>query len=262
MEFLESISIEILVGFIGTLLGYLGKVGLDFVVKLRRNRAFLRFLNFPKGEIIIVHSALFDPSRASYNYPSCDMISARRIANLLESAGMKEGLDFKVTPEANCLESDGSVNPGMLNHNLILLGGPKRNKVTLDVLQRAAKLRFQMGLDNSGENQLYDDATKNYLISSRDDPDHYHQANASSTDQSIEYDYGLIWSMNNPHHLYQRILLLAGIHGPGTIGTVTYISSSDNLATLSLKREGGVIQAVIQTKYIANTDDIKEISLI
>lgn len=259
MEFLQSLSEEILAGLVGTLLGFLGKTGLDFITKRRKDKAFQTFLGFPPGEILIIHSALFDPSRSSYNYPSCDMISGRRIANLLEMIGKKENRDFRIAPESSYLTAEGAVDPAVLNYNLVLLGGPKRNKVTHEVLKMSAKLRYDMQLDLKGENRLYDRMAKHEFKSSRD----LSTSAAAPIDEDLEgpngYDYGLIMSMPNPLHLDRGVLLLAGLHGIGTVGAATYISDRRRLQELSRKRQGGMIQEVVYVKYIAASERITEV---
>lgn len=259
MDFLRSLSEEILAGLIGTLLGFLGKTGLDFFTKRRKDKAFQTFLGFPPGEILIIHSALFDPSRGSYNYPSCDMISSRRIANLLEMIGKRENRDFRIAPESSYLTPEGAVDPEVLNYNLVLLGGPKRNKVTREVLKMAAKLRYDMQLDAKGENRLYDRRAKHEFRSSRD----LAPSPAQPADEDLEgtngYDYGLIMSMPNPLHLDRGVLLLAGLHGIGTVGAASYISERRRLQELARKRQGGVIQEVVYVKYITGSERITEL---
>ena len=264
MGFFRDVSKEVVTGLVGTFLGFLGKIGFDFILKNQRDRLILRLLGFPKGKVLIIHSALFDETRDSYNYPSCDMISARRIANLLESVSKKEGIDFTIIPEANYLTPQGFVNPEVLKYNLILLGGPKRNKVTGEVLENSAKMRYEMSQDATGQNHIYDSITKHSLISSRD--------KLETVDNSIEikrfddegagYDYGLIMSMPNPLHRDRGVLLVAGIHGPGTVGAATYLSSKKNLSELARTRKGGVIQEVIYVKYDLETENVIEVSMI
>lgn len=253
MPFMQSISEQILAGLAGTIIGYIGKVSYDNLIKFRKNRAFIKFLDFPKSNIVIIHSALYDDSRNSYNYPSCDMISARQIANLLEAANKKETIDFRIEPETNCMDAKGTVVSEILKCNLILLGGPKRNKITNQILTNTKiDFRYKMTLDpSSGENQIVDKMTGN----------HYNPKEGETTDERI--DYGLIMTMRNPLNSERGVLMVAGIHGPGTIGSSKFISKRENLVTLSRKRKGGAVQEIIQTThYTDKTDNVKDICLI
>ena len=263
MQFLTSVLKDLIVSVVGIILGGLGKIGYDRLIRHRRNRAFSNLLNFDKGEIVIIHSALYDRSREAYNYPSCDMVSARRFANLFETAGKKEGPDFTIEPESRFLTLKGEVDPKDLGRNLILLGGPKRNKVALEVLKRSARQRYDMDLDDAGENRLYDSRTRNHLTSTRDDRNKPESTGDNDNDESIGYDYGLIMSMKNPFRSDRGVLVVAGIHGPGTIGAATYISDRGNLSNLSRRRgKDGIIQEVVCVRYIVKSDIIVEISLV
>jgi hypothetical protein len=188
-------------------------------------------------------------------------LSKRRVANMLEMVGMKEGHDFRITPESDCLTPKGVVDPEVLKYNLVLLGGPKRNKVTHEILKRSAKLRYDMQLDSTGENRFYDRVAKHEFRASRDDPVHS-GIDDNSYDGSVGCDYGLIMSMPNPLHLDRGVLLLAGIHGPGTAGAALYISDRSHLAELCRRRKGGIIQEAVCVKHSAGADRIIEVSLI
>lgn len=260
MDFIQAVASEFIAGLLGTLLGILFKIGFDRVIRRRRAQTIRSFLNFPQGEIVIVHSALFDSSRHSYNYPSCDMVSSRRLSGLLESIGLKEGQDFSVAPESNFLTSKGEVNLESLRCNLILLGGPKRNKITAEILKGSVKPRYDMHLDESGENVLYDSFTRNHLKASRDDPQFRSQSD--DNDEGYGYDYGLVMTMANPLNLDHGVLIIAGIHGPGTIGASTFITDKKSVALMISKRHGGVIQEVVYAKYACKTDRIIEVSMI
>lgn len=271
MAFLGDLSKDVISGLIGTLIGFVGKILIDFYIKHQKNRIIKEFFGFPvekiPGKIIIVHSALFDESRISYNYPSCDMISARKIANLLEAVGKKEGSDFVVLPEANCLTLQGSVDASIYNNNLILLGGPKRNKLVAEVLKKSIKPRYDMYKDTFDQNVLYDDRTRHYLVSSRDETKVIVDVNESSnivekSHQNEGHDYGLIMSVPNPVNLEYGVLILAGIHGPGTVGAAHYISNKDNLQDLSRRRKGNIIQEVVGVDYDLATEQVIDVSII
>lgn len=260
MDFIRSVSAELIAGLIGTLLGFLAKNGLDAIIKLRRDRVVLRFLGLSNGETVIVHSAIFDKDRDGYNYPSCDQVAARYIANLLESIGMKEGSDFSIEPEPSFLTPEGSVDTAVLSRNLILLGGPKRNRLADDILGASAKLRYDMRLHTSGENELYDRRTRHFLQASRDARE-YQPADDKPT-TAVAHDYGLIVSMPNPLHLDRGVVIIAGLHGPGTVGAAQFVSHQDHLKELNRRRKGGVIQEVVYVEHKTGSDEILQVSLI
>jgi hypothetical protein len=261
MQFLRSIFEDTFTGLIGAAVGFVAKVGWDFIVRRRREQIILDFFGFSKGEILIIHSALFDRSREAYNYPSCDMISARRLANLLEEVGKKEGLDFTIAPEADYLTVQGTVNPEVWRSNLILLGGPKRNKVAQTILDKAARLRYTMSLAEDGENRLYDNLTRQPLVSSRDrTPSTDKESDMSDGEAVYGYDYGLIMSMPNLLHLERGVLLVAGIHGPGTVGAAAYLADKRHLTEMARKRKGGMAQQVICAKYEIGIDRVVDVT--
>lgn len=260
MQFFRSVSEELVAGLIGTALGFIGKFGLDWFVRRRKERITLNFFGFPKGKILIIHSALFDSSRDAYNYPSCDMISARRIANMLEEVGKKEGLDFSIAPESDFLTRQGTIDPEVLKFNLILLGGPKRNKATKIVLEKAAKLRYMMSQDETGENRIYDSVTQYALIPSRDRRDHLPDAVEGDESDLFAFDYGLIMSTPNPLHMDRGVLLVAGIHGPGTVGAATFLADKGHLAEMAKRRVGGVMQQVVCAKYAVGADRVVDVT--
>jgi hypothetical protein len=252
---LNAIIENLLAGFIGTFLGFLAKLGFDKYRKDRRNKPVIDFFNLQNRKIAVIHSAIFDKERGVYNYPASDTRAIRIITNSLESADLKEGKDFIVSPDVNFLNPDGTVNPKVMDYDLILMCAPKRNKITEEILSRCPKLRYRMTFDTeTNRNLLYDTSTNNYFVASRDLP--------NNSDKNNGYDFGLIMSTPNPSNLNRNVIILAGIHGAGTIGTALAVSDTNKLKELCSKKVGGIMQSVVRAEFQGDYDNVTEVSIL
>jgi hypothetical protein len=203
-----------------------------------RDAAVKEFFGLP-GKVIIVHSAVFDPPEQAWNYPATDTKAARALATVLESSGMREGVDFSVMPDRRV-----TIDDALWRNNLVLLCGPARNAV-LEHLAPALSMRYTMSVDDAGRNVLTDRDRDSRMLSSRE----------AGSSNSGHYDFGLIASLPSPRQPQRRVVLLAGIHGTGTVGAASFVTDVGNLRTLNgRRRTDGVVSEVIRVDY---TDDIE-----
>jgi hypothetical protein len=146
MDFFRSIGEKLLVGLVGSALGYLVRTIVDSLKKQRRSRAIIDFFGIKKQEITyIIHSSVFDKERKAYDFPSCDTRSYRLVARLLESVDMKEDENFFILPDFDSIGSDGRLKPEIAGCNMVILGSPKRNRVTSEILKRLpSTMRYRM----------------------------------------------------------------------------------------------------------------------
>jgi len=252
---LNGIFENLVAGIIGSLLGFLAKLGFDHFQKIRKSRSIIDFFNLKKGKVAIIHSAIFDSERGVYNYPASDTRATRMISKTLESVDLREGQDFIITPDMEFINHDGSLRPKLMDFNIVLTCAPKRNKVTEEILSAYPKVRYRLSFDPSThKNLLYDSYTNNYFVPSRDIP--------NSIDNKTGYDFGLIMAASSPLNPAKHIVILAGIHGSGTIGAAMAVSNSQKLQELCSKRVGGIIQAVVRAEYQDDYDNVVDISLV
>lgn len=201
------------------------------------DRAVRRFFGFP-GKVVIVHSAILDTSEgvSSYSYPATDTRAARTLTRLFESAGLREGRDFTVHAD----RADRSLPEDKLSEmNLILLCGPARNSV-FDKLSAILSMRYSMAVGTDGKNVLKDGDREETLRSSREKDD---------TPNGPGYDWGLIASLPRLNNPSKRIVILAGIHGTGTVGATEFVADLNNLRILDGRRDGETISEVIRVDY-------------
>jgi len=169
MQFVDSLFTEVLAGLIGTILGFLAKTVLDRYQKSKRNKNVIDFFGLDGTKVAIIHSAIYDDIRKAYNFPASDTIAVRKIAYILESIGYREDEDYFIAPDVEFITSDGTLNPQIMDYNLVLTCAPKRNRITKEILERSPKLRYQLNYDEKDDdNLLLDTASQNLLHSSRD----------------------------------------------------------------------------------------------
>ncbi|GIF48952.1 hypothetical protein DFJ67_2656 [Asanoa ferruginea] len=217
-----------------------GAVGLRrWFRKRARVAAVKEFFGLP-GKVLIVHSAVFDPPEQAWNYPATDTKAARALATILEASGMREGVDFSVLPDRRV-----DIDDELWRNNLVLLCGPARNAVLAHLTPSLSmSMRYTMTVDDEQENVLTDHERETRMLSSR-------EAGAGTIGN---YDYGLIASLPNPRQPQRRVVLLAGIHGTGTVGAAGFVTDAGNLRTLNGRRADGIVSEVVRVDY---ADDIE-----
>ncbi|WP_157978288.1 MULTISPECIES: hypothetical protein [Nocardia] len=191
------------------------------------------------GPYMIVHSAIFDAPEQAYNYPATDTHAARALATLFESLGLKEGAEFSIHPDRRV-----SSNDDLWNNNLVLVCGPARNSVLRQISERI-EMRYSITAEN--DDNILVDSFRNpgRLRSSREAPPGEVNGN---------FDYGLIASISSPRNPARKLVILAGIHGTGTLGAAQFVSDGDNLSKLNQRRSQGSVSEVIRVRY----DDIEQ----
>ena len=259
MEIINGVIGNLIAALIGALFGYLAKTGWDKYKKVRRSKTIIDFFKVTQSHTLIIHSAIFDETRQAYSYAYCDSKVARIITSLFESVGQKEGEEFTIVPDVDLLLADGTIDPTIMNKNLVLICSPKRNRIAKHILSKSPKLRYQMEVDETkGEIVLFDELRQTLLISSQDLQISDKQLHKPILDG---YDYGLIASMPNPFNLSRNIVLLAGIHGSGTLGAGMFVGDENSLSELCHRRKNGVIQELIIAKYKGGAEKVYDTNL-
>jgi hypothetical protein len=212
----------------------------------RRVRAFQEFFG-TSGKILVIHSAVLDPPSAEsdveypvYNYPATDIRSTRLLAALFESIGLKEGVDFNILPDIKVKADDN-----LWDRDLVLLCGPARNHVFRE-LNSALRMRYSMELDQSGANVLRDTLRGGQqMLTSRELPQPLNGGH---------FDYGIVASLPNPNNHNRKIVVLAGVHGTGTVGATKFLTQDDELQNLVMSQKGRVVCELVKASY---DDDVE-----
>jgi hypothetical protein len=207
----------------------------------RRARAFRDFFG-TSGQLLVVHSAVLDkPSSGSdveypvYNYPATDIRATRSLARLFESAGLKEGINFKISPD---IEVKTDLN--LWGNDLVLLCGPARNHVLRD-LDPVLRMRYMMELDQDGSNVLKDTLRGGQqMLTSRE---------LTQPTKDGNFDYGIVASLPNPNNPSRQIVILAGVHGTGTLGAAQFLTKDGELPKLVKTRKDRVVCELVQAIY-------------
>ncbi len=243
---LKDLVINLLAALIGAALGYAAGHIRRKLKERSLDKAVRRFFGLP-GRVLIVHSAVFDAPQDAWNYPATDTKAARRLARLFESVGLREGVNFTIAPDRNIRDGD------FWKQNLVLLCGPVRNEIFKRVSPLQSALRYTMFASADGaRNVLTDLRREQQLCSSRE----------TGGEVNSGYDWGLVSSFVNPRDPSYRIVLLAGIHGTGTVGAAEYVCDVDNLKTLISRTEAHAISEVLRVDYDGDIETPTNVRLV
>lgn len=156
---------------------------------------------------------------------------------LFESAGLREGQDLTVYP----YRPDRGLLPVNLSEtNIVLLCGPARNNAYEKITAGAQPMRYSRTVGSDEKNVLKDGHRNQQLLASRESLD------ASS---GSAYDYGLVASLPSPYNSSKRLVILAGIHGTGTVGAAEFVADPANVRILNGRWDGGTISEIIRVDY-------------
>jgi hypothetical protein len=240
MGTLSDIGVNLIATAIAAVLGWSGR-GLYARMRERMlNRAVRSFFGAPT-HICIVHSAVHDPPPVdAWNYPATDMRAARKLVTLFERVGLKEGTHFSVSPDKDLV-----IDAALWANNIVLICGPAKNAVFKDlvsVLSTRYKLTVKPGATSRDDsNILTDTMTATSLSSSRQ---------LAGPPGPIGHDYASIASLPNPRNASRRIVILAGIHGVGTVGATDFVADLKRLRSLEQKRVNGTISVAAKVEYL------------
>ncbi len=234
MWFFENIFANIISGLVLIFLGYLFGRAATTMKKIIENRGVKKFFGLKGGNIVICHTALISEPSGRRDIPWGDIQTAYNLMRLIEDSIYVDQKNIVVMPYLEYLTDNGNIKAKYKDHDLILIGGPKHNKCTELILDKAHNLRYSMKIDhNSDEHYIYNSLTGN-TIRSQIDVEEYKGT-----------DFGLIISMDNPINPEHSVCMLMGIHGAGTVGAEKLISSSNTLRQLCNSRSDGIIQRVV-----------------
>jgi hypothetical protein len=161
----------------------------------------------------IVHSAIFDPTRNAYNWPASDVRAVRYLTGALEAAGYQGDADFGVVGEPEVVDLPDAEHE-LWQGSMILLCGPKRNKLTAKALDLCPTQNYSMEVDEqSHENILRDLRREVVLLSTQD--------SAFPEEAQDPHDYGYILSFPSQGcgivRLWGCELVFCGVWAPGFV---------------------------------------------
>jgi hypothetical protein len=85
---------------------------------------------------------------------------------------------------------------------------------------------------------------------------------APETESTSGYDFGLVASAPSSHNAARRIVVLAGIHGTGTVGAAEFVCAVDSLELLNARRSREVVSQALRVNYEADIETPTQITLI
>lgn len=203
-------------------LGYLIRWLQDWLGPKIKNRYTEEFFGKNKLKTYIIHSVTDDQDRRARSYPAVDMQVVRIVSRILKSLGKVEDKNYFVMDSKEFLAShSGSENPWECN--LICICGPILNRVTRMIYEekKPKGLRYTMGITETVDKRLVniirDEAMKTALQSSWETPESISNKLIGKYDND-GYDMGVVQSFINPLNDRSRVVMIAGIHGAGTLG--------------------------------------------
>jgi hypothetical protein len=253
---LSSLSLNLLAAAIG----WLAAIGFAALRRLwqrrRRVRAFGDFFG-TSGRLLVIHSAVLDElstdndgsvaGNSVYNYPATDIRAARCLVRLFESVGLEEGANFDVFPDIR-VKSERA----LWDKDIVLLCGPARNHVLRDL--GPIRMRYTMEVDQSGFNVLKDTLRgEQQMFASRE---------LAQRTKDGDFDYGLVASLPNPNNQTRKLVILAGIHGTGTVGAAQFVTSDGELRKMGMRRQDGVVSEVVKVLYDGDIETPTDLRLV
>lgn len=209
---------------------------------------------FGQGKnFLIIHSAIND--NGEWNYPATDTKAARRLATMFEAAGLREGEHFHIGP-AKWVNDPLHPAFRLEANNLVLLCGPARNGIFRRFVSAESGHKYYMTFDETDPNKTINvlmDRTGTRFRSSRE---------GSPRTNGEHYDQALVSSFPNPGDASFRVVLLAGIHGTGTVAAAEQVSDTSKLKDIIAKHTDGTtivcrLDVVYDPKDIETPCDVK-----
>lgn len=245
---MESTVYQVLLNLVAAAIGWLASIAFNALKRQRtRSRRFRSFCDIfgSSGHLLVIHSAVLDKPSANvvgmpagyqvYNYPATDIRATRLLVRLFESVGLKEGNGFTILPDIRV-----KVDNTLWDSDIVLLCGPARNHVFRNLCP-VIKMRYAMEVDSQESNILRDTLRGGQqLLASRE---------LSQPTSEGDFDYGLLASLPNPYNQSRRVVILAGIHGTGTVGAAQFLSTDKGLQEISKRRQSHVVSELVKTSY-------------
>jgi hypothetical protein len=169
------------------------------------------------------------------------------LTNLFESVGLKEGVNFKISPDI-MYENSHSLR----DKDLVLLCGPARNHILHELGD--LHMRYSMKVANDGSNILEDTFRgSQQMLTSRELP---------PSSNSEKFDYGIIASLPNPINHERKLVVLAGVHGTGTVGATEFVTTGEGLLNLRKTPEIGGVCELVKAVYREDVETPTELKLV
>lgn len=207
----------------------------------------------PGRRFLIIHSAIND--NGEWNYPATDTKAARRLASMFEAAGLREGEHFNIGP-AKWVNDPLHPAFRLEANNLVLLCGPARNMIFRRFVSAEGGHKYYMTFEEIDHDKAVNvlmDRTGTRFRSSRE---------VGRRANGEDYDQALVSSFPNPADASLRVVLLAGIHGTGTVAAAEQVSDTGKLKDIIAKHTEGTtiacrLDVVYDPKDIETPCDVK-----
>ncbi|MDH4483234.1 MAG: hypothetical protein QE279_11105 [Rhodoferax sp.] len=261
-----SALFDVIKSFVGEIFSAIVGVGVGLSIArinqwktLHKRRKFAGQFFGCTGAINIVHSAVFDAERGAYDLPACDTTGARYLSAMFERAGLIGDRHYFVNADVDLIRKDGTFPQDILESNLVLLCSPKRNKLTTKILA-SSNPRYQFcAADPNQPPRIIDmERGRDSLVATRD---------KLPVDSSIDhtqqgYDFAIVSSFPNPFNHERVVVIIAGIHGTGTLGAARFVSTESSLSQLLARKHQKKIQEVLRVHYSGGYESIADVRLV
>lgn len=245
---MKSTVDQVLLDLVAAAIGWMASLAFTAIkrqwIRIQRRKAFYDVFG-TSDHLIVIHSAVLDqpdPNSTdvpgdypAYNYPATDIKATRLLVRLFESVGLKEGNGFTILPDIRI-----KIDDSLWDNDIVLLCGPSRNHVFRELCP-VIRMRYTMEIDARGSNVLRDTLRGGQqLFASRE---------LAQRENEGDFDYGLLASLPNPHNQNRRVVILAGIHGTGTVGAAQFLATGKGLQEVSKKRSSHVVSELVKASY-------------
>lgn len=206
---------------------------------LSRRRRERECYTMPRGKIYIIPSCSTD--EVSWYLSEHDMACADYVAKMLRELGYRDETEFRLYFQD---PKQDSVPDAIRTENLILICGPKRNKLVETILRDFPDLLTSIHLD------LSDGAA---FI--------WHEQRYTANDT---HDYAILAVKHNPYNAKHRVVFLFGLKSIGTKGAGSFYANpgwADARAKAAerLETRGGEIEILLRVGHTQDYRDIKSV---
>jgi hypothetical protein len=252
VQWLANSFFTIVLGLITLVLGYCARLAQEWARGSLQRRSLGQFFGIPDTPVTIVHGAIYDEGRKAFNFAAVDQEAAKLVADLFQQFHLREGKDYEIIYEpdprsdageavAELSSADTARYERLWKRNLVLIGGPRRNAVLDSLVPHLGTLPLQISLDRKSRKTILRHVKMEHqLTPSRDD---------SRKPDGDNYDYAIVASLPNPHNAQHRLVILAGVHGTGTIAAGRFVSKLDNIKLLNKQVRDGVIAEALKARF-------------
>jgi hypothetical protein len=195
---------------------------------------------FPKGIVFIIPAITSTEGVSGYVSQNA-MVCVHTVSRMLKTAGLEEGRDFEILFQ---FPTSDRVPDDVRTQNLILICGPKRNRLVETIIHDFPSLLHSVRLDLTGE------------------PAFVYQGQKLTSDSTR--DFALMAVKQNPYNPKKRLVLLFGLHGIGTKGAGSFYASPGWTAMRShaaqvFETHSGEIEVLLCVEHTDDRQTVKSV---